>query len=327
MQLKQNRITIILAAVVLLSLALSACTGGATTSIPAPTTKPPATATPVPPTEEPVVALEGTYWKLLSYVDDQGNAVDVLADASIDAEFTADQMVGNAGCNRYFATYQTDDTTLTLGPVGATRMACIDPVNAQEMRYFQALESVATYKVADDHLYLSNTEGVTVLTFARAEAPVASEPAWTADTLKNAAYTLEDLGDVQLVDGEYTHQYGDGASMVDNVSVVDVVLGDLDGNGDDDAAVILVWQSGGSGSFLYLVAMRNDDGTPQQAGIISLGDRVQPGSFTITDGTIVLEVLTHGPDDPMCCPSQKTIQTYALEGDTLKLVSTEAATP
>lgn len=272
------------------------------------------------------IDLDGTTWVLVSYADDAGTVASVLRDTIIDAEFTADQLAGSAGCNRYFTSYETDGSTLTLGPVGATRMACGEDVDGQEMRYFAALEKGVTYEVVDDQLHLIDADGTTVLTFARAEAVAASD--WTEATLKNATYVIEGIdGDVQLVDGTYEHKYGDGATMVNKAGVVDVALGDLDGDGDDDAAVILWWQSGGSGTFLYIAAMRNDDGVPQQIGMLSLGDRVQPGAFTIAGGSIVLEARTQAPDDPMCCPSQQTVQTYAVEGGTLTLVSSEISTP
>ena len=56
--------------------------------------------------------------------------------------------------------------------------------------------------------------------------------------LKNATYTLPDLGEVLLMDGAYEHQYGEGASMVNTVNVIGLALGNLDGDGNDDAAVI-----------------------------------------------------------------------------------------
>ena len=333
---KNNRLGIrFLATIVLLTLALSACAN--VTSPSAPETavedtaipQPPATATPVPltSTPTPLPDLGGTYWILLSYVDADSNTALVLPNTVINVEFTAEQITGSAGCNRYFAAYQIDGDALTFGPIGATKMACGESVDRQEIQYFNALESVGTYNVEGDHLHLINAEGTTVLAFEKSEPDAVGTSAWTADVLKNATYTIEDLGDVQLVNGEYAHQYGDGATMVDKVGVVDVALGDLDGDGNDDAAVILWWQSGGSGTFLYLAAMRNADGVPQQASITSLGDRVQPGAFAVTDGAIALEVLAHGPDDPMCCPSQKVIQTYVLEGDALTLVSSEMVSP
>ena len=208
-------------------------------------------------------------------------------------------------------------------------MSCDDAVNIQEFHYLQALESAATYAVADYQLHIINTDAKTMLTYTRVESvegtPITQK--WTVEALKNAAYTIEDLGEVQLVDGEYEHKYGDGASMVDKVGIVNVVLGDLDGDGSNDAAVILWWQSGGSGTFLYIAAVLNHSGTPYQAGILPLGDRVRPAEMSITDGAIILESLSHSPDDPMCCPSQNVIQTFALAEDALALISSKIVKP
>ncbi len=55
----------------------------------------------------------------------------------------------------------------------------------------------------------------------------------------------------------------------------------------------------------------------------SLGDRAQINSVTIENNEIVVDMITHGPDDPMCCPTQQTVQTYTLEGD--QLVETSEA--
>jgi hypothetical protein len=47
---------------------------------------------------------------------------------------------------------------------------------------------------------------------------------------------------------------------------------------------------------------------------------VQVQSLTIADGQISVTMLTHGPDDPMCCPTQEVQQTYELQEN--KLVQT-----
>ena len=31
----------------------------------------------------------------------------------------------------------------------------------------------------------------------------------------------------------------------------------------------------------------------------------------------MVEMITHGPDDPMCCPTQRVVKSYALQGDQL----------
>jgi hypothetical protein len=90
-------------------------------------------------------------------------------------------------------------------------------------------------------------------------------------------------------------------------------FGDLDGDGVADAAVLLVENSGGSGAFIYLAAVLNQDGEPNNQTTALLGDRVQVESLKIETGQIQIEMLTHGPDDPLCCPTQETTASYTLE--------------
>ncbi len=169
----------LLTAVVAIGVLLSACNSGTPASTTAltdentATPRPPATATPIPPTTapQPDVDLPGTHWTAVTYVDDEGNTLDVLPDTVIDAEFTADQLGGTAGCNHYFAGIQIDGAGLTLGPIGATEMFCGETLNNQEMAYLKALGRTATYRIVKDQLQLVDAEGNTVVTLAEAAPP------------------------------------------------------------------------------------------------------------------------------------------------------------
>jgi hypothetical protein len=90
--------------------------------------------------------------------------------------------------------------------------------------------------------------------------------------------------------------------------------GDLNGDGVPDAAVVLATNSGGSGVFIDLAAVVVEEGQPVNVAITPLGDRVQINSLTIQDGQIIVDMVTHGPDDPMCCPTQQVVETYELQG-------------
>jgi hypothetical protein len=35
-----------------------------------------------------------------------------------------------------------------------------------------------------------------------------------------------------------------------------------------------------------------------------LGDRIQINALSIENNKIVVDMITHGPEDPMCCPTQ-----------------------
>jgi hypothetical protein len=96
-----------------------------------------------------------------------------------------------------------------------------------------------------------------------------------------------------------------------------VAFGDMNGDGRPDAAIILVSDSGGSGSFVYLAAVESRDGVADNVATLLLGDRVQVKSLAIEKGRLVARLLSHAPDDPACCPSRETIREFTLAGETL----------
>jgi len=157
-------------------------------------------------------------------------------------------------------------------------------------------------------------------------APTAGQPL-TLEALKNAAYLSEWPADgvAQLVDGEYEEEIVPGAaSKLIIVFYPDMyAFGDLDGDGVEDAAVVLATSGGGSGTFISLEAVINDRGTPNHVATASLGDRVQVNSVAIESGEITVDMVTHGPDDPLCCPTLEVTQTYRLQGDKLVELSNE----
>jgi len=141
----------------------------------------------------------------------------------------------------------------------------------------------------------------------------------TEEALKNAEYMGVYEDPVQLTDGKYEGEpfVEGGASRPTVLFIEPYALGDLNGDGAEDAAVLLVENSGGSGSFVYLAAVLNQDGKPENKATVLLEDRAQVKSLTIADGQITVELVTHGPEDPMCCPSQEETRVYKLEGNQL----------
>jgi hypothetical protein len=107
--------------------------------------------------------------------------------------------------------------------------------------------------------------------------------------------------------------------------VTDLLLsGDVDGDGSQEAVVLLWTQSGGSGTFDYIAVMgRADDGSVINTATAELGDRVKVQSAEIAGGKIIFDVIQAGPGDAMCCPGQKMRRTFALKGGELLEVSTE----
>ena len=158
--------------------------------------------------------------------------------------------------------------------------------------------------------------------------PTKTPVALTEEMLRNMTYQgiYDEL--VTLTNGQYEGEpfVEGGASKPTATLIPFTAFGDLNGDGADDAVVLLVENSGGSGSFIYLAAVINQEGTPENAATTLLGDRVSPEAVVIVDGKIVLEAATHTEDDPMCCPSLKTRTTYALQNGELTTVSMESLT-
>lgn len=137
----------------------------------------------------------------------------------------------------------------------------------------------------------------------------------TEESLRNAEYQGIYAEAVQLTDGRYEGEpfVEGGASRPMVIFIEPHVFGDLDGDSVDDAAVLLVENSGGSGSFVYLAVVLNHDGDPVNQATTLLGDRVQVEELNIELGEIQVRMLTHGPDDPLCCPTLETTASYNLE--------------
>jgi hypothetical protein len=154
--------------------------------------------------------------------------------------------------------------------------------------------------------------------------PTSTPPAFDEARLANLAYTLETIsqvlpesdGNVTLANGHFEQGLPDSTASV-TVDLIRSARGDLNGDGIEDGLALLAVDTGGSGTFLYLVAIINQAGELQQAADLFLGDRVDVQSMEIKDGSIQVPMLTHAPDDPQCCPSLEETRQYRLENNQL----------
>ncbi|MBM3152006.1 MAG: hypothetical protein FJZ96_07370 [Chloroflexi bacterium] len=96
-----------------------------------------------------------------------------------------------------------------------------------------------------------------------------------------------------------------------------VAYGDLDSDGDLDAALLLGENYGGTGIFVSLAAVLDSNGSPSHIASVFIDDRPLVGPVTIEAGEILAEVTLHGPGDPMCCPTAVTSQGYRLIAQSL----------
>jgi hypothetical protein len=92
-----------------------------------------------------------------------------------------------------------------------------------------------------------------------------------------------------------------------------IVFGDLSGNGQPAAALVMDNSGSGSGIFKSLIAVWNENGTLKNSKEKNLGDRIVVKSIAIKNRVVIVNMLTQGPFDGMCCPTQRKILRLALE--------------
>ena len=150
-------------------------------------------------------------------------------------------------------------------------------------------------------------------------APTPISGGLTLDMLRNGTYHTPVYDrTVSLVNGSYSDVSGSGTFSVQMLNVY--AIGDLNGDGKNDAAVILAENDGGSGVFESVVALVDQAGAPHQVSQAQLGDRVLVNSVDISSGVIHLDLVVQGPSDPLCCPSLPQKQNFWLIGEKLWLM-------
>jgi len=147
----------------------------------------------------------------------------------------------------------------------------------------------------------------------------------TEEAVKNAEYESGCIeGAAPMIDGKhYYSPPGDlmpGEEDVEYFTVIEeglIAFGDLNGDGVDDAAVVLGSWTGGSGYYLGVSALSLQNGVPVNIASECLGDRVLVNSIAIENGEIVLSMVTHGPDDGLCCPTVEEEKRFRFDLDLL----------
>jgi heat shock protein HslJ len=198
------------------------------------------------------------------------------------------------------------------------RVARAEPWIIQE----NALRVSPTGHVLAVWLIASASAGAVLPSCARGAAP--KPPAATAapglDELMNMKYTgIGSDGGVTLADGRYENEK---ARRSVSFARGFRVTGDLDGDGRDEAVVLLGESRGGSGTFNYLAIVGRKEGAAVSLATTPLGDRVQVRAARIEKQRLVVDVLRPGAQDAMCCPGELATVAWELKGGRLQPVET-----
>ena len=226
-------------------------------------------------------------------------------------------------------------TNLTIGELGAGQgMELYFPISSASVAYNVVVDSQNTIPESNEgnntFSYLAITPTPPVLCTptsapsSNLSTPIPEGGSGSAKlsqaVLLNSTYRSPDWGEFQLQDGVYYRTPPTSQESPESYSTRfqgPIFYGDISMDGLEDALVILSTQNGGSGHFIELAAVLNQNGNAYNVSTIYLGDRVVVESGRVENGTIVLSMLVQGPNDGLCCPSQFVIWNFVLNGDQL----------
>ena len=143
----------------------------------------------------------------------------------------------------------------------------------------------------------------------------------TMDDIRNA--TVVGLFDdpVTLHDGSWEGEpYVVGGATRPTAGIIYKisVAGDLDGDCAAETVAFLWSATGGSGTRNNLAVFAQSRAGVSNRSTVLIGDRVKPRDARIVAGRLEVDVLEHGPDDAMCCPSVEATRVWRFDGRDLR---------
>ena len=129
-------------------------------------------------------------------------------------------------------------------------------------------------------------------------------------------------GQAKLRNGEYREAAAPGSASHFVVKLTEkITFGKI--HGKDVAAVILVTDSGGSGTFYDLAYLVKEPQGWRNVAVAFIGDRVKVHGVGLDKDKVVIDMTTHAPKDPLCCPTHRTLRAFTVQDNQLKEIVDE----
>lgn len=175
----------------------------------------------------------------------------------------------------------------------------------------QRIEMVKLSRIARE----MQVEKITLYTFVKNTIPKVLEshlPTHSAKKpgIENIAYTVDGTS-VTLKNGKSEVEITPGSSSKTITRYFgNNAIGDLNGDGTEDVAFLLTQESGGSGTFYYVVVALMTENGYVGTDAVFLGDRIAPQSTEIKNGRIIVNYADRKIDESMTTKPTVGISKY-----------------
>ncbi len=141
---------------------------------------------------------------------------------------------------------------------------------------------------------------------------------------ESASYRI-DGGIVRLRDGKHDELAAPASASHRTTEIWGhPVAADLDGDGDQDAIVIIATEQGGSGTFYFVAVAELDGGAYTGSVGVLLGDRIAPQRVTFANGVVTVDYAERRPGEPMsAAPSVTASKRFVYRNGVLQLLEAD----
>lgn len=130
-------------------------------------------------------------------------------------------------------------------------------------------------------------------------------------------------GEAALQDGEYREPVVEGSSAEAIILLTDHVACTELEDGTRAAVGVLVSSTGGSGVFYDLALVVEQEGEAVNVATTMIGDRIRVTHLEFEGDEVIVEMITQGEDEPMCCPTEWARVSFGVVNGELLPISYE----
>lgn len=208
---------------------------------------------------------------------------------------------------------------------GGTQAICACAFEKVERQYGDQIENVAPDKLISSIVQFglacrneqTSSNATDQIKAALNQPSTSPNPALPNEPKASDSTVLQDLNKAIAEQINIRTQYGGGSEYREARKIIET---DLNGDKSPDAIVLYTIEgAGGGNSAIQTLALFFGN----QGNYFAQGTIPVSGASDIalnSSGDILVTTLTHGPDDPDCCPSMKSSQVYHVDGDQLMII-------